>query len=76
VSALDARWAYLGRLDEIRSSGTVEGQKTFLRGFIDRIEVKPREGEALVLWKKTPGSPRYRVEWSRGVFYDGSGGTI
>ena len=56
--SLDAELrAYVGRLDEIRSFGTVEEQKTFLRGFIDRIEVKPREGEALVFWKKLPAPP-------------------
>ena len=44
----------VGRLDEIRTCGTVEEQKTFLRGFIDRIEVRPRVGEALVYWKKIP----------------------
>ena len=49
--------AYVGRLDEIRSCGTVEEQKTFLRGVIDRIEVRPREGEALVFWKKLPAPP-------------------
>ncbi len=49
--------AYVGRLDEIRSCGSVEEQKTFLRGFIERIEVKPREGEALIFWKKLPAPP-------------------
>jgi len=49
--------AYVDRLDEIRSFGTAEEQKTFLRGFIDRIEVKPWEAEALVFWKKLPAPP-------------------
>ncbi len=49
--------AYVGRLDEIRTCGSVEEQKTSLRGFIDRIEVRTREGEALVFWKKLPAPP-------------------
>jgi DNA invertase Pin-like site-specific DNA recombinase len=49
--------AYVGRLDEVRNSGPVEEQKTFLRGFIERIDVNPREGQALICWKKIPAPP-------------------
>jgi len=46
--------AFVGRLGEIRAHGPVEEQKTFLREFIDRIEVNPKAGDAVVYWKKIP----------------------
>ena len=53
--------AYMGRLEVIRGYGTVEEQKTFLRGFIERIEVNPKEGDALVFWKTIPAPPAART---------------
>ncbi len=57
---LQERAIPVNRLRRARCSsvcGTAEEQKTFPRSLIEPIEVRPREGEALVYWKKLPAPP-------------------
>jgi hypothetical protein len=48
---------HISSLEEIRRHGTLEEQKAFLRGFIDRIEVDPRQDRALLYWLKITALP-------------------